>query len=93
MGEWRTPTTVKLSEQERADLQRIHDALAPMHETLSQTIRWSLRMIHSLMFTPGSLAKLDAMLQGIQRSGMYDTPAQEQGAGRKPRRQAQRIAR
>ncbi len=74
MGVWRQPVTVKMSDAERAELQRIHDALAPMHETLSQTIRWSLHMIHLVMFTPGMLTKFAAMLQGIQSRQVYDFP-------------------
>lgn len=75
MGIWRKPMSFKFSDAERADLQRIHDALAPMHETLSQTIRWSVRIVHLLIFTKGMLPKLAAMIQGLQGSEVYDIPS------------------
>jgi hypothetical protein len=72
MGIWRRARSFKFSEEESAMLLRVHEALTPMHETESQTIRWCVRMMHFLIFTRGMLAELAGMLQGIHCSNVYD---------------------
>jgi len=91
MGEWRKPRTFKFSEAESAMLLRIHESLAPMHENESQTVRWSVRIVHFLIFTKGMLPKLAAMIQGLQGSEVYDIPTH--AAPEKPRIRAARTER
>jgi hypothetical protein len=95
MGIWRRARTFKFSDEESAMLLAIHESLAPMHETESQTVRWLVRTMHMMIFTPGILPRVNKALQGLQRGTVFAFPApaaQEQVEGRKPR-QAQRIAR
>lgn len=84
VGEWRKPLTVKLSDAERAKLLAIHEALAPMHENLSQTIRWCVAQMHFLIFTRGMLAELIAAIQGLQRSFLSDAAARAEERSVKP---------
>ena len=72
MGIWRRARSFKFSEEESAMLLRVHEALAPMHETESQTIRWTLRTMHFLIFTRGMLAELVGAIQGTKRIEVYD---------------------
>ena len=76
MGEWRKARTFKFSEEESAMLLRIHDALAPMHETESQTLRWTLRVMYVLIFTEGSLQVLLMAMQARQGKTVYDNAEQ-----------------
>jgi hypothetical protein len=80
-----------MSEQERANLLRIHDALAPMHENLSQTIRWCVAQMHFLIFTRGMLAELVAAIQGLQRSSLSDAAARAEEPITKPSRVGRRV--
>jgi hypothetical protein len=90
MGVWRRTASFKFGDEDRANLLAIHEALAPMHENLSQTLRWILKIMHMLIFTRGMLGELATMIQGFPRSTVQHTVPVE---GRKPRRQVQRIAR
>lgn len=66
MGEWRTTVGFKFSNDERQCLLEIHQALAPMHENHSQTVRWMVRVMHKLICIEGSLQILLAAMQGSQ---------------------------
>ncbi len=76
MGEWRKGLTVKLSDAERTNLLQIHKSLAPMHENLSQTLRWCVRVTHILIFTEGSLQLLLIAVQGSQWITPYHSDKQ-----------------
>lgn len=85
MGIWRRARSFKFSEAESAMLLQIHESLAPMHENESQTVRWSVRIVHFLIFTKGMLPKLAAMIQGLQGSEVYDIPIRQGEPEKKPR--------
>ena len=76
MGEWRQTMHCKVSERERQQLVDIHNGLAGMHENLSQTLRWAIRVVHILMFTEGSLQLLLMAAQGSQCGHGYHSDKQ-----------------
>jgi hypothetical protein len=63
MGIWRKTFPLKLSDAERMSLMRLHDALAPRYESLSQTARWAFWMMEFVVCTPGMLARFVRMFQ------------------------------
>ena len=63
--------SLKLSEQTMRQVDELQSAFAPFTENRSQTFRVAIEILHSLVFTKGTLRALVGRLQGMLRNNSY----------------------
>jgi hypothetical protein len=63
--------SLKLNEQTMRQVDDLQNAFAPFTENRSQTFRVAVEIMHSLVFTKGTLKALVDRLQGMLRNNSY----------------------
>lgn len=66
MGETKRHVTFRLAEDDLVKIDRIQQALHPFAEDRTSTLRVIIKIVWSLIFTPGTLADLVEVLQRLR---------------------------
>jgi hypothetical protein len=80
MGIERKTTSWRPSDETRMQLKAIQVLLAPMAETVSDTLRIVIDLVFRWFFTPGTLQGIVATLQGLLRNASQCAPQHPQMA-------------